>query len=100
MRTSIFMILLVPVLLGFALTGSCPAAEAAGAEHSHNSSFSWFGLVKPLGIATLSCLCVTFLTGLFRGKLKRRFLKIHRPLAIITLILGLTHGTLVYVLFN
>ncbi len=66
----------------------------------HETSFSVHSLIKPLGIATLSCITATFIAGLFRKKLRTKFLKIHLPLAIISLILGLTHGLLVLILWG
>ena len=75
------------------------AAEDAGYEQEQQSGLSLFSLVKPLGIATLCFVSTTFLTGLFRRKLGKRFLKAHLPLAITSVILGLTHGTLVLVLY-
>jgi hypothetical protein len=57
-------------------------------------------MVEPLGIAALCFVFTTFLTGLFRRKLRQKFLKIHLPLAIISVILGLTHGILVMSLYD
>ena len=74
--------------------------EYSDHEHSQSTSFSLFSLVQPLGIATLCFICATFLTGLFRRKLHRRFLKIHLFLAIVSVILGFTHGILVFILFG
>lgn len=98
MKSYRLFILLVFILL---ITGFSEAASAqqANHQHDHGSSFSLFSLVEPLGIATLSCVTATFLTGLFRRKLARRFLKIHLLFAIVSVILGFTHGILVLVLF-
>ncbi len=93
-------ILLILIFFGLALSESALAAEDIGHEHRHSGSFSLFSLVRPMGIATLSFVCATFLTGLFRRKLGRRFLKIHLSLAIVSIILGLTHGILVFVLYS
>jgi len=104
MKSKMLLILVMITFFGFALSDSflesVLASEEAGHEHQHDSSFSLFSLVRPLGIATLSFLSATFLTGLFRRKLGRRFLKAHLPLAIISVILGFTHGLLVLVLYD
>jgi hypothetical protein len=100
MKAYMFLFLSALALLGFTLSHIALADEHSDHEHSQGTSFSLFSLVEPLGIATLSFVSVTFLTGLFRRKLRRRFLKIHLILAIISIILGFTHGILVFVLFG
>ena len=97
MKSYILLTLLAFIFLVAALGGIALANEA-GHEHDHDGPFSLVSLVRPLGIATLSLVSVTFLTGLFRRKLGRRFLKLHLPLAIVSVILGFTHGILVLVL--
>ena len=62
--------------------------------------FSLYSLVKPLGIAALSLLLITAASGLFRRKLRRRFLTIHKILATLTVAVALTHGILVMVLYS
>jgi hypothetical protein len=64
------------------------------------SAITLSSLIEPLGIATLSFVSATLLTGLFRRKLGRKFLKLHLLLAVISVILGFTHGILVLVLFG
>jgi len=64
------------------------------------SAITLFSLVEPLGIATLSFVSATLLTGLFRRKLGRKFLKLHILLAVISVTLGFTHCILVLVLFG
>lgn len=100
MRLYIWSIVAMVILCGFILSEDVSASESDDHEHYPENSFSIFSLVRPLGIATLSFVFVTFLTGLFRRKLGRRFVKIHLSLAIITITLGLTHGILVFVLFG
>lgn len=83
------------------ICGFLPGVVAfAGESGEQGSAFSWFSLVKPLGIATLSVVGLTFLTGIFRRKLRTRFLKIHLPLAATALTLGLAHGLLVFILYR
>ncbi|MFH1715722.1 MAG: hypothetical protein ABIF19_00090 [Planctomycetota bacterium] len=98
MKTKVLSILVLMAALVLAMNSGTFAAEQS--DHEHNSAFSWFSLVRPLGIATLCCLCATFLTGLFRKKLRARFLKIHLPLAIAAVTLGLTHGLLIFILYG
>ncbi len=83
--------------IGFIFSVSAFAAEDIE-NHTHNS-LSLSSLIVPLGIATLSFVSATFLTGLFRRKLGRRFPKLHLYLAIISVIFGFTHAILVFVLF-
>lgn len=68
-------------------------------EHDHGISLSPISLIRPLGICALSLLLVTFLTGLFRRRLGRRFLKLHKILAFLTVGIALCHGLLVLLLF-
>ena len=98
MKIYMLIILSALVFLGLAVSESALAAEDAGHEHNH-ASFSLFSLVKPLGICALSSLLATFLTGLLRRKLGRRFLKVHMIFAFLTVIIAIFHGILVLVLF-
>ncbi len=100
MRVYVLVIIALVIFGSFVSSKGVLAAENGGHEHHHESYFSLFSLVKPLGIATLSFVFATFLAGLLRRKLGRRFLKIHLSLAIISIILGLTHGILVFVLYG
>jgi YHS domain-containing protein len=66
-------------------------------EHGHASSEAGKGwrlyrFTGPLGIATYSLLVLTLCTGLLRRKLKRRFLKIHTPLAFTALAVATLHA--------
>lgn len=74
--------------------------RASAAEGSGGGSFKWYSLIEPLGISTLSCLLLTFLAGLFRRKLGRRFKKVHLTLAAITVALALSHGLLVLIVYG
>ncbi len=98
MKTKVMQILVFSAALILIMNTGALAAEHS--DHEHTSTFSWFSLVRPLGITTLSCLCATFLTGLFRRKLRARFLKIHLPLAIAAVALGLSHGLLIFILYG
>lgn len=91
----------IVMVLGIGLAGFNRVAMADEHEHNHNDhwSFSLFSLVKPLGICAISSLLITFLIGLFRRKLGRRFLKVHMIFAFLTIIIALSHGILVLLLF-
>jgi len=96
MKTKVLSIVVAMLVCGFLLDDAAFASEQAESD----STFSWFSMVQPLGIATLSIVALTFLTGLLRKKLRRSFLNIHLPLAIAALALGLTHGLLVFILYR
>ena len=85
----------------FGLASSAQAQSADDHQHDHSAlgAISLFSMVKPLGICALSSLVITFLIGLFRRRLGRRFLKLHRVLAYLTVAIALSHGILVLVLF-
>lgn len=100
MKTKALSIVLLSAVLGLALSTGAFAAEQTANEQNSDVAFSWSSLVEPLGITTLCCVGATFLTGLFRRKLRARFLKIHLPLATAAVALGLTHGLLVFILYG
>ena len=80
----------------------CRAALAdANSTESQSNGFglSVFTLIEALGVCALVSLLITFLTGLFRRKVGRRFLKIHRFFAWLTIILALSHGVTVMIVF-
>ena len=74
-------------------------ADAHDHEHGHGFEFSFFSLVKLLGLCALGFLLATFTTGLFRKKFGKRFLKIHKTSAYLTIIFALCHGILVLIVF-
>jgi phosphoglycerol transferase MdoB-like AlkP superfamily enzyme len=88
--------ILVASLLLLCLTNIVLADETH--EHEHKFEFSLFSLIRPLGICALVAVSVTFITGLFRKKLGRRFLKVHKTFAWLAIAFALGHGILVLVL--
>jgi predicted ferric reductase len=54
-----------------------------------------YDIIKILGILTLSFLTLTFILGFFKINIPNRF-QIHKWSGIITLILGLIHGFIVF----
>ncbi len=100
MKPYVSIFLSVFIFWGLALSENALADDQTSHEDHGHRSFSLSSLVRPLGITTLCFVFTTFLVGLFRRKLRQRFLKIHLLLAIISVILGLTHGILVLVLYG
>ena len=93
------LILVLPTML-FCLSNVALADEGGTHEHEHGTGFSWFSLVEPLGISALTCVLITFGTGLLRRRLRTRFLRVHRVFAWLAVGLGLVHGILVLTLFG
>lgn len=62
--------------------------------------FNFASLIEPLGITALTLLLITASTGLFRRKLGRRFLTVHKVLAAMTVAVALCHGILVITVFS
>ena len=89
--------MLVLLLLTSCFPGVALADETG--EHESKSNISLISFIQPLGICTLGFALVTFTTGLFRRKLGKRFLKVHRAFAWLTVGFALCHGILVSVLF-
>jgi hypothetical protein len=102
MKAEMSTIIAAAILIGL-LTGLVGAGQSAFANehnvHEHEISLSLPSLIRPLGICALSSLLITFFTGLFRRKLGKRFLGIHKVFAFITAVIALSHGTLVLLLF-
>ncbi len=96
---SITMTTVLALLWFLSFSGAVLASEAGDIEHEHKPDLSLFSFVKPLGICALGSALVTFATGLFRRKLGRRFLKVHRTFAWLTVGFALCHGILVLALF-
>ena len=64
-------------------------------QHEHSPRLPLIKFIKPMGIATLSLLILTFLMGIFRRKKPKLLLKWHKRLGITTLIVAITHALLV-----
>jgi hypothetical protein len=92
-------VILILILVLSCLSDIAVADEGGAHEHEHPSGISLFSLVKPLGISALSLVLITFVTGLYRRKLSRRFLKVHKVCAWLAVGLALCHGILVLSLF-
>jgi hypothetical protein len=95
---------MIATMLGLLLAALClpnvaVADESGSHEHEHEFGLSLFSFVKPLGICALGSALVTFGTGLARRKLGRRFLKVHKIFAWLTVGFALCHASLVLALF-
>jgi DMSO/TMAO reductase YedYZ heme-binding membrane subunit len=62
--------------------------------------FSFVSLIKPLGAIALTLLLITAATGLFRRRLGRRFMKVHKTFAWLTVAAALSHAVLIVILFG
>ncbi len=72
-------------------------AEADEHEHDASAGLQLYRFTAPLGIATFSLLILTACAGLFRRKLKRRFLRIHQTVAAATIITATLHLLTVWI---
>jgi hypothetical protein len=86
-------------IIGLSICTAALADENSSDNQSNGPQFSVFTLIEALGICTLTSLLITFLTGLFRRKLGRKFLSVHRFFAWLTIILALSHGITVMIVF-
>jgi YHS domain-containing protein len=64
---------------------------------THSSGLMLARLIKPVGVATLSCLVLTVAAALLRRKKPRFLLKWHKHLGITTLVLAIVHFILVLI---
>jgi hypothetical protein len=92
-------VILILIFMLSCLSGTAVADEGGAHVHEHPAGISLFSFVKPLGICALSLVLITFCTGLFRRKLGRRFLKVHKLCAWLAAGFALCHGILVLSLF-
>ena len=75
-------------------------ADDKSVEHQNQVlGFSALTLIEVLGVCALASLLITFLTGLFRRKLGRKFLVVHRFFAWQTVMLAFIHGITVMIVF-
>ena len=74
------------------------SALNAGHDHGdHGPGLTLAGLVKPVGITTLSLLVVTVSVALLRRKRPKLLLKWHKRLGIITLLFAALHAIIVLI---
>lgn len=70
-------------------------ADAQEDEQDERTTLNVLALIEPLGISTLSLLSATALAGLFMKKNRRVLLRVHKTLAILTVISAICHASLV-----
>jgi YHS domain-containing protein len=69
----------------------------ADITHDHGPWLTLPGLIKPVGIATLSCLVLTVAAALLRRKNPKFLFKLHKRLGIATLVFAVIHLILVLI---
>jgi len=74
-------------------------AQAEYDYGNHGSRLTLPGLIKPVGIAAFSCLVLTVAAALLRRKKPKLLFKWHKRLGIVTLVLAVTHLTLVLIAY-
>jgi len=74
-------------------------ADEAAHMYKQDSRFNFAGLLVPLGVATLFCIVVTLVLGLFIRKNRNILLPWHKRMAFLTLLLAILHGALALILF-
>ena len=81
-------------ILNVAMAG---ALYASGNGHGHQAAghFKPASLIEPLGVVTFLCLISTFILGQLMPKNRKSLFPWHKRMAIITLIVALTHVTMV-----
>jgi hypothetical protein len=94
-----FAIIVAAIALLFITFTPLAADVISAEEQNYEDGFSVLNLIIVLGACALASLLATFLTGLFRIKLRRRFLILHKTLAWLTVILALTHAITVILVF-
>ena len=98
-RNKIIMFIIVLAFFGV-FAGALWAADANHQhDHANDFSFSTFSLIRFLGACALVCASGSFLSAIFRKKLSRHFLKMHRILGWLTIIFALSHGISMMVFF-
>ena len=94
MKTKMSIIILF--IINVAIAGSL---YASGNGHGHQPAghFKPASLIEPLGILTFLCLISTFILGQLMPKNRKPLFAWHKRMAVITLIIALTHVTMVLI---
>jgi YHS domain-containing protein len=72
-------------------------ADISHDHGNHGGGLTLFGLIKPVGIATFSCLVLTVAAALLRRKNPKFLFKWHKRLGIATVVLAVIHLILVLI---
>ena len=91
-----FFLLLFSLLPFFALAHEGHAEQTEAVATSFSLSFPLYRLIVPLGVATYLLIILTALSGIFRRKLKRRFMPLHKTLVILTICVATTHALIAW----
>ena len=92
MKTRMSIIILI--ILNVAITCT---VFASGSDHEHQAAghFKPASLIEPLGALTFLCLISTFILGQLMPKNRKTLFPWHKRMAVITLVVALTHVTMV-----
>jgi len=82
----------IVVILCWALAS--PSVHAQDHDDDH-ATFNVHEMIEVLGITTLSLLVATALAGLFMKRNRRVLFRVHRTLAVLTIISAVSHASLV-----
>ena len=80
------------LVLCWALTGTPVYAQERDDEHA---TFNVHEMIEVLGISTLSLLVATALAGLLMKRNRKVLFRVHKILAVLTIISGVSHASLV-----
>jgi membrane-bound acyltransferase YfiQ involved in biofilm formation len=92
MKTKMSIIILF--ILNVAIACTVYASEG-GHEHQAAGHFKPASLIEPLGALTFLCLISTFILGRLMPKNRKTLFPWHKRMAVITLIVALTHVSMV-----
>ena len=90
------MSIIILFILNVAIAGTL-YASGNGHEHQAAGHFKPASLIEPLGVLTFLCLISTFILGQLMPKNRKTLLPWHKRMAVITLIIALTHVTMVLI---
>jgi hypothetical protein len=99
LRSVIFLSLILSFSSAFA-SGQESHAHEQDSTHDHHEQSVQLALsrfVKPMGIATLTVVILTVLSGLLRRKNPKFLLKWHKRLGVAVLVFAIVHATLVLI---
>ena len=84
------------ILLFIIFSSTAFAGETGHGQDAHNNS-SIKSIIAPLGIVTLVFLIATLTLGFLMPKNRKKLFPWHRKIAIVTMIVAITHGAFVLI---
>ena len=84
------------IILNVTMAGAL-YASGNGHERQAAGHFKPASLIEPLGVLTFLCLISTFILGQLMPKNRKTLFPWHKRMAVITLIVALTHVTMVLI---